>query len=150
MRIIDPFASPQWSPFIIRLAVGVYFFLLGSWGVSDPEHFRYALEQFSGFSGLIATLYSTFGPWLLCTIGVFLVLGFMTIPATLASCLLFLPLFWSAGTFQSAHELQNFVDRRVLYRDLVVLVSAMSLLFSGAGKFSLDEMLQRIYEKKKS
>lgn len=145
MNIVRPLGNPHWAPFILRVVVGFYFILLALYGLSEPEQFKHTLEAFAGVNGALCDIYCAIGPTMILLVGALLVFGLFTVPAALLSGLLFLPLFYTAGTFESGTSLQMYVDRRVLYKDLVVFVANISLVFTGPGVFSLDGVLSSIY-----
>ncbi len=150
MRIVNPIGSPRVAPLLCRLTLGFYLFLTGVWGFSDPKDFSLTVEVYAGTANGFFNNYAIVAPYLAVVSGALIMLGLFTTGAALiASCLL-LPLAIAAGVFsQGAGAFSPYIENRILFRDAVLLGVSVSLLFSGPGMCSVDELLQAIYEPKK-
>ena len=140
MKASKPIASALWAPLFIRVGLGFYLILLGVWGMITPEFLvEERVQNYAGLTGNFLTLYSIIGPYALVVIGSLLIIGLWTVGAAAATVLLLFPLFYGAGLFEKGVD---YVARRSLYKDAVLLCAAVSLLFSGAGMFSFDRFFK--------
>jgi uncharacterized membrane protein YphA (DoxX/SURF4 family) len=136
------------APLLIRVTIGFYFFLLGLWAYLDPDLSRLAVQKYSGFSPELSGLYTTVATYVFFAIGPMLVAGLLTKKAALIGAIMLLPLFCGAGMFNgSENNLAYFLEKRSLYRDLVIFAGCLSLALTGPGALSMDGIFTDIYGK---
>lgn len=132
MKINEPVGSAVWAPLFIRLSLGSYFVLAG---LGKLEVLAAFIEQVRGFNmlpGNLAALYGTLLPYAEVFIGGMLIVGLWTTLMGLLAGGLILSFICAFGFFPGGHDLFN--------KDLILLATALSLLYSGPGIYALDNV----------
>jgi uncharacterized membrane protein YphA (DoxX/SURF4 family) len=130
MKLNEPIGNPLYAPFLIRLGLGAYFILAGMMKLDQHYTFIAHVKAFGLLPDQAALLYGLVLPYAEIAIGALLVLGFCTTLAGLLSSLLLLSFIIALGTFPNTGRLFN--------KDIILLGGSLSLLFSGAGAYSVD------------
>lgn len=130
MKMHEPIGNSLYGPLLIRCSIGAWFVLAGLMKLDNPSLFVQQVERMNIIPAPFSTLYGILLPYLELGVGALLVLGvFTTLGAILASVLL-LSFVFAFGIFPSGGALFN--------KDILILAAALSLLYSGAGAFSID------------
>ena len=132
MKINEPVGSAVWAPLLIRLRLGSYFILAG---LGKLEVLAAFIEQVRGFNmlpGNLAALYGTLLPYAEVFIGGMLIVGLWTTLMGLLAGALILSFVCAFGFFPGGHDLFN--------KDLILMATALSLLYSGPGIYALDNV----------
>ena len=132
IKINQPVGPAWWAPFIIRISLGAYFTLAG---LSKLEALSAFIRQVKGFGVLpdnVASLYATLLPYGEVAIGLLLILGLWTTLIALLSSFLLLTFVCAFGVFPGDYDLFN--------KDLILLAASFSLMYSGPGGYSLDNV----------
>ena len=131
MKPSEPIGNPAWGAFFVRVAVGCFFVLKG---LNEIQH---APIPFNGVGVLknlpphVNTLLGILVPYLEIACGALLVVGFWTIIGAICASSIALLFVYVVGVFPK--------DAQLLNKDLVILAGSLSLLYTGAGAFSVDK-----------
>jgi len=136
MKINEPIGNTVFAPFFVRIAVGFYLLLEGKAklsmhnGLVIPDFVR-EIKTLTVMPDQIATVYAILLPYLQISFGVLLIIGlWMTLSAGL-SALLLCSMIYMWGMYTSINPL-------TVHGNVVILISTLSLLYSGAGAISVD------------
>jgi uncharacterized membrane protein YphA (DoxX/SURF4 family) len=132
MKINEPLGSSVWAPFLIRLSLGSYFVLAGLGKLEVLAAFIEQVRSFGMLPGNLAALYGTLLPYAEVFIGVMLIMGLWTTLMGLLAGGLLLSYVCAFGFFPGGHDLFN--------KDLILLATALSLMYSGPGIYALDNV----------
>lgn len=130
MKLHEPIGSSLFAPFFVRCAIGAYFVLAGLAKIDIIPQFIDQVKEFGILPSHLAVLYGILNPYTEIAVGVLLIVGFWTTLAGIISSLLLLSYIIALGTFPASSHVFN--------KDIVLLAGTLSLLFSGAGAFSID------------
>lgn len=129
--------DPDWAPLVLRLVLGIALAFHGY-----PKLFK-AREQFVGWLESIGFKPGLFWAWLVGITefigGIMIVLGFITEVVALAVVIEFLVILIKIRW--GKHPYVSFNGGPSWELDIVYLVVALSLLFSGSGNWSLEAYL---------
>lgn len=128
MKMHEPIGSPDYAALLVRIPLGVYFVMAGLMKLHSPEAFVLSVRKFGVLPEPIATLYGIMLPYFEILAGGFLVIGIWTTLAALLTSLMLISFVVALGL--KSHEPFN--------KDVLLLGGSLSLLFSGAGRFSVD------------
>lgn len=132
MKISDPWGPPIWAAFFVRVALGYYLFIQGYLHLAKvPE----IVEQVKGFNMIpvhLAQLYGSLLPYLSFACGSLLIVGMWTSLAACVSAVMIASFVYAfkeypASLFSAPPTVS-----------MILLCSAISLLFSGSGAMSID------------
>jgi uncharacterized membrane protein YphA (DoxX/SURF4 family) len=136
MKISEPIGNPILAPLFVRVALGIYFVLEGraklslNTGLVVPEFIR-EVRTLTTMPEQISTVYGILLPYLFVIVGALLLIGlWMTLTAGLATLIL-CSVCYMWGIYASQNPL-------VFNSNLILLIVAASLLYSGAGALSID------------
>lgn len=130
MKMNEPIGNPLYGPLILRLTLGAYFVLKGLYVLDNMPSFVRLVQSFGVLPEPFATLYAILIPYLSLIAGTFLVLGIWTTLGSIIAALMLLSFVVALGIFPSNREIFN--------KDLILLAGTLSLLYSGAGAWSID------------
>lgn len=130
MKVSEPLGNPLYAPFLIRLGLGAYFILAGLLKLDDHNAFLAHVRAFNMLPDQAALLYGLLLPYAEVAIGGLLVVGYWTTLASVLASLMLFSFVLALGTFPNTARLFN--------KDIILLGSSLSLLFSGAGAYSVD------------
>lgn len=120
------------SPFLIRVTVGIMLFWIGySYIFKDRET---VISQVSSKFPKLGSFSVWFGGIFEMITGIFLIVGFLTQIAAIAGVLI-------AIDALSAKFLYKDLDKTIKYSKMfyiLIFITSLSLLFSGAGAFAID------------
>lgn len=130
MKVSEPLGNPLYAPFLIRLGLGAYFILAGLLKLDDHNAFLAHVRAFNILPEQASLLYGLLLPYIEVAIGGLLVVGYWTTLASVLSSLMLFSFILALGTFPNTARLFN--------KDIILLGASLSLLFSGAGAYSID------------
>jgi uncharacterized membrane protein YphA (DoxX/SURF4 family) len=132
MKIVEPLGSASVGPLIIRMALGLYFLLVGMEKIDKIPNFVFEIQQFHILPAQAAWLYGTLLPVVEIVVGIMMMIGvWMTLTGTLAALILASVIAFF-GIFPNRYFFFN--------KDLILLAASISLLYTGAGAASIDNM----------
>lgn len=130
MKLNEPIGNPLYAPFFVRVTLGAYFVLAGFAKLEDLPSFIAEVQGFNMLPSHLATLFAILLPYLEIIAGALLVLGMWTTLAAMITSMLLAAFVWAFGLFPNRPDLFN--------KDLILLAASVSVLYSGAGAFSID------------
>lgn len=130
MKLNEPMGNPLYAPFCIRLGLGAYFILAGLMKLDNLPTFIGHVKAFGILPEQVSLVYGLVLPYFEVTVGTLLVVGFWTTLAGIMSSLMLASFIIALGTFPNTGKLFN--------KDIILLGGSLSLLFSGAGAYSID------------
>ena len=130
MKANQPIGDAVFAPFFVRCAIGAFFVMAGLAKMGQIPDFIKKVESFGILSPSLSTVYGALLPYLEVGIGFLLIIGFWTTLAGILGSLLLISFIVALGTFPNASSIFN--------KDIILLGGTISLLFSGAGAFSID------------
>lgn len=131
MKINEPIGNSVYGPLIVRLAIGSYFVLAGLKKLEDLDAFIKVVQEFNMLPKQLSVLYAIMVPYLEIGAGVLLLLGFWTTLGAMICGLLLCSYIGALGLFP-------FHSKELFNKDIVILSAVVSLLYTGAGAFSVD------------
>lgn len=130
----EPIGDAVFGPLFIRLSLGLYLVVAALAKIKHLEAFVDQVKSFGVLSGSVAMLYGSTLPYLELLAGGLLLIGFWsTFAAMLTSALLF-SFIVGLGIFP--HKMGP--TYHIFNKDIILLCASLSLLYTGAGAFSLD------------
>lgn len=130
MKMNHPVGNPLYAPVFIRLTLGAYFVLAGLMKLQNPQAFVDEIKKFGILKDPILTLYGILLPYFEIGCGTMLIIGVFTTLAAILTSLMLISFIVALKLFPSGGHLFN--------KDVVLLAASLSLLWSGAGFFSID------------
>jgi uncharacterized membrane protein YphA (DoxX/SURF4 family) len=132
MKMNEPIGDAAYGPLFLRCTLGSYFVLAGMLKLENMEAFLKIIESISLIPKPLAMVIGVITPYLEVASGVMLIVGFCTTLAGLIMSLLLAIFVYLFGIYpKGSSELFN--------KDIILLASSVSLLFTGAGALSLDK-----------
>lgn len=136
MKINEPIGNPIFGPLFVRLALGLHFIMEGRAklsmrnGLVAPDFVR-EVKALTVMPEQVSTVYAILLPYLLLAVGGLILIGlWMTLTAGLAVVILSSVVYmW--GMYASQSPL-------IFSSNVIFLLVAISLLYSGAGALSID------------
>ncbi len=132
MKMNQPIGAAAYGPMMIRLTIGAYFVLAGLGKLNLLAAFVDQVRSFGVLPGNISAVYAILLPYVEVTVGGLFIIGMWTTLAGILASLLILSFVWAFGVFPGAHDIFN--------KDIILLAATASLLYSGPGAFSIDNM----------
>lgn len=126
----EPLGNAIYGPMLIRLALGAYFVLAGLKKLHNQAQFIAEVQKFGILPAQLSTLYAVLLPYLEIGAGALLLIGIWTTLAALVTSALLASFIYALGLFPNSSDLFN--------KDVILLAASMSLLYSGAGGWSID------------
>lgn len=130
MKMNEPLGNAIYGPMLIRLALGAYFVLAGLKKLHNQAQFIAEVQKFGILPAQLSTLYAVLLPYLEIGAGALLLIGIWTTLAALVTSALLASFIYALGLFPNSSDLFN--------KDVILLAASMSLLYSGAGGWSID------------
>ena len=145
--LTSPIGNSGFSPLILRVLLGVHFFIIALWGIYSIDTFQAALVEYAGSDSTAVWLLAGCSPYVLLVSSVLLIAGFLNNLACILMLSVFTILFLISGTFSLVGvDLPTYVEHRGTMKDLIIFGTLFSLLFSGPGAISFDNLFGRIYK----
>jgi|GEM_PF-855154 len=150
IKFSEPLGDPNYGPLLIRLTIGVYFIQAAIEKLNSHRVFLEAVKEYGELKESMATLIGAVLPYLEFVTGVLLILGMWTTLAALLASLIALGAFYVFKTYKVVPWNPEFVlgpltkpGRGVFPHfpakwHVLLLACSLSLLYSGAGAFSID------------
>ncbi|MGI6680007.1 MAG: hypothetical protein ACOX3T_00700 [Bdellovibrionota bacterium] len=151
MNISKPIGDSSYGPFIIRGVIGAYLFIVGLAPLDNIAGFADGIKNMYGFSENTSMMLGSNFPYICIFTGFFLIIGmWTTLTASLAAGI-FAFLIYNFGitvtpetpmhqdimmlAFRvSKHPITSYLFNR----DVIAFAASISLLYTGAGFFSID------------
>lgn len=130
MKMTQPIGNGLYAPLFIRVALGVYFVMAGMAKLDNIPDFIKVVEEYKIISGHAATLYGVLVPYFEIGVGVMFVAGMWTTLAGIIASLILVSFIYAMGIASKGGYVPN--------KDVILLAASLSLLYSGAGAFSVD------------
>ena len=132
MKMNQPLGPSVYGPMIIRLALGAYFLLAGMGKLNLLAAFVDQVRTFGILPSNIAAVYGILLPYVEVTVGGLLILGMWTTLSGVLAALMIFSFVCAFGLFPGSHDIFN--------KDIILLAATCSLLYSGPGAFSIDNI----------
>lgn len=132
IKINEPIGSSVWAPFLIRVTLGMYFIMAGLSKLDVLSAFIEQVKTFGMLPGNVAALYGTLLPYAEVAIGGLMIVGLWTTLMGILSGFLLFSFVCAFGFFPGDHDIFN--------KDVILLATAVSLMYSGPGIYSLDNI----------
>ncbi len=128
MKINEPIGNAIYAPLLVRIPLGLYFVWAGLHGLKIPFGMAKVAVELKVLPEPLNTLYGVLLPFVYLAGGAIIFTGCWTTLGSLLLSIMLLPLVCTIGLF----------DHGFISRDLIILGATLSLLYSGAGAFSVD------------
>ncbi len=130
MKPSSPIGQAIYGPLFIRIALGLYFVLAGLVKLQNPEGFITEIQGMGILSPRGSMLFGIILPYAEIFAGALLVVGFWTVLAAMLTSVMLIAFVLAVGLKPGAFAPFN--------KDLILLAASVSILYSGAGAFSID------------
>jgi len=130
MNFQQPIGSSEWAGFFLRIPLGTFFTLASLMKIQNVDAFIETVKDFGLFQNehLITTIGFIF-PWLELIIGVLMILGLWTNLCCIAAMVILGSIIYAYGLVPPSVPFN---------KDLILFFVVVALMFTGAGKFSID------------
>jgi uncharacterized membrane protein YphA (DoxX/SURF4 family) len=132
MKINVPIGNPIYAPLFIRLTLGGYFLLAGVSKLPLLHAFIGQVKSLGVAPENVSTLYATLLPYLEIFVGGALLFGLWTTLVALMAAVMLLSFVFAFGIFPG--------EFRIFSKDIILAGGALSLMFSGPGAYSADNL----------
>jgi uncharacterized membrane protein YphA (DoxX/SURF4 family) len=132
MKINEPIGPASYGPLLLRLPLGAFFITAGWSKLYVLGGFVDQVKAFGILPENIAALYGTLLPYLEVFVGVTLLIGLWTTLSGILAALMLFSFVIAFGFFPG--------DFQIFNKDLILLGCALSVLYSGAGAYSVDNV----------
>ncbi len=131
MKMNEPIGNGMYAPLFVRVPIATYFMLAGYEKIHHPEQFIEQVKKFKVLPDMFSVLVGIVLPYIETVAGAFLILGaWTTLGAILLSIAIAFYIAASGVLFNGSFNPFN--------KDLALLGASLSLLWSGAGAWSID------------
>ncbi|MCB0354493.1 MAG: DoxX family protein [Bdellovibrionales bacterium] len=130
MKLTEPVGNTLYAPFFIRCALGAYLLLAGLLKLDSLDGFVVQVQQLGVLPKHIATVVGILLPYLEIVSGTMLILGMWTTLGAIIACILLGAFIYVFGIFPNRGHLFN--------KDVILFAAGLSIMYSGAGAFSVD------------
>jgi len=130
IKMHEPIGHQVWGPFLVRVSLGGYFVLAGLAKIHNISAFVSEVQATHMLPAPFSTLYAITLPYLEVGAGALMVIGIWTTLAAILMSLMIGSFIFALGLFPNHDKLFN--------KDIILLCASLSLLYSGAGAFSID------------
>ena len=150
MNISKPIGDSTYGPCVIRVVIGLYLSMVGLSAHSNMPGFLQGVRTMFGYSESTSIPLASNFPYICMAVGFLLIIGlWTTMTASLASIISAYLIYNTGLTVQNvaankdimilaAQVGQSSLKSMILNRDVLVLAGCVSLLYTGAGFFSID------------
>ena len=132
MKFNQPIGAAPYGPMIVRLALGAYFIMAGLSKFDILAAFVDQVRAIGVLPGNFAAVYGILLPYVEVAVGGLLILGMWTTMVGVLAGLLIVSFVAAFGIFPGHKEIFN--------KDIILLAATASLLYSGPGAFSVDNI----------
>lgn len=132
MKFNQPIGAASYAPMIVRLSLGAYFIMAGLSKFDLLAGFVDQVRAMGILPGNLAAVYGILLPYVEVAVGGLLILGMWTTMVGVLAGLMILSFVAAFGIFPGHKEIFN--------KDIILLAAAASLLYSGPGAFSVDNI----------
>ena len=130
VKMNKPVGDAIYGPLFIRLALGGYLLMAGMAKLENIPGFIEEVQAFNFLPEHLATLYGILMPYLEVISGGMILLGMWTTLAAILGCVIITSFVFAFGVFPYTSKIFN--------KDLILLGASLSLMYTGAGAFSVD------------
>lgn len=130
VKMNKPVGNALYAPLFVRQALGWYLLLAGLVKLENISSFITEFHQLNVLPEHVGTVYAILLPYMEIFAGGLLILGFLTTLGAILAALHCATLVYVFGVFSSTGQLLN--------KDLIMFAAALSIMYSGAGAFSVD------------
>lgn len=131
MKMHEPIGPTGYGPMLLRITLGGYILLAGYNRLRDVPTLVAEVKKLNILPEHLAQLYGMLIPYLAVVAGALLLIGMWTTLASIISSLVIGSVIYALrGYPNSIHKIFD--------RDFVLLACSLSLLYTGAGAFSID------------
>ncbi|MBX7137498.1 MAG: DoxX family protein [Oligoflexia bacterium] len=135
VKMHEPIGEAHYGPLLLRCSLGAYLLLSGLSQIDHLELFIDAVQRNRHFPEHVSTLYAILVPYLEVLTGALLIVGIWTTFAGIVSALMLGSFIFATGLFPYKNDM---FTTRLFNKDVILLCAALSLLYTGAGAFSID------------
>lgn len=132
MKIDEPIGQAAYGPLFIRVTLGGYFILAGLAKIPLLDGFINQVKGFGVAPENVTAVYATLLPYMEIFVGSALLMGLWTTLAGILGAILLLTFVIGFGIFTGEYAVFN--------KDLILAGAAASLLYSGPGAYSVDNV----------
>ncbi|MEI6517938.1 MAG: DoxX family protein [bacterium] len=132
MKMNQPIGAARYGPLLIRLTLGAYFVLAGLGKLQLLSAFVEQVRSFGVLPTNVAAAYGTLLPYVEIALGGLMILGMWTTLCGILGGLILVSFVCAFGMFPGSFDIFN--------KDIILLGAACSLLYSGPGAFSIDNI----------
>ncbi|MCB0319634.1 MAG: DoxX family protein [Bdellovibrionales bacterium] len=125
-----PIGNQLYGPLMLRTSLGMYLVIAGFMKLDNLRSFISEVQGLHVLPDNIAAVYAVLLPYFEVFAGGLLVLGMWTTLGAIIASLHFATMVYVFGLFTSTGALLN--------KDVILLAAGVSILYSGAGAFSVD------------
>ena len=129
MKLNEPIGNPIYAPPFIRAALGAFLLYTGRSQLSAPTLLVDQVQALKILPEHLATVFALLLPYLEILAGGLIFVGYWTTLGGIIAAVIVLPFVYTAGAV---------TGKGIFNKELFVLMSALSLLYSGAGAISVD------------
>ena len=137
MRMDAPLGNDAYGPTLVRIALGSYFVIAGMAKMDHIPQFVEFILQTNVLNQYMARLYGNLLPYFEIVAGGLLVIGFWTTLAAMLTTLMLTSFIMAMGVFP--HSPTPFGTEKLFNKDIILWCASASLLYTGAGAFSIDK-----------
>jgi len=127
-KMHEPIGNAAYAGLLLRIPLGLYFAGARLMKIKAPQDFIGVVQSYKVIPEPFSTLYAILLPYIEVGTGVMLVMGIWTTLAAFV-CSLMLTSFLIALGLRDHHPFN---------KDVILLCTALSLLYSGPGAWSID------------
>jgi uncharacterized membrane protein YphA (DoxX/SURF4 family) len=139
MKMNEPIGDAAFGPLLVRLQLGAYFLMAGLAKLDQLAAFILEIKRFGILPENIASLYGSLLPYTEAFVGGALMLGLWTTLASSLSSIILLSIIIAYGAFPHIPGGTG-TDVTIFNKDIVLLGMSLSLLFTGCGKYGVDNV----------
>ncbi len=134
MKMNQPVGNNLYAPFFLRCTLGAYLILAGLAKLENLDGFVLEIQKLEILSKHFSTVLGILLPYVELAAGGLLFLGMWTTLGALIAALLLASFIYVFGIFPRGGLLFN--------KDVILFAVALSIMYSGAGAFSIDRFRQ--------
>ena len=131
MKMHEPVGKPEYGALFLRMPLGAYFILAGLMKLKSVHVFIETVKAYGMLPENASILVGVLVPYLEVAAGILLLLGLWTTLAAFVASILLASYIYAVGFLVGE-------GKELFNKDLILLAAAISLLFTGPGRGSID------------
>lgn len=139
MKMNEPMGDAAFGPLLVRLPLGAFILMAGMAKLDQLAAFISEIKKFGILPENIASLYGSLLPYTEVFVGGALILGLWTTLSAALSSIILLSIVIAYGAFPQIPGTVS-TDMTIFNKDIVLLGMSLSLLFTGCGKYGIDNV----------